>query len=70
LIGSQWEVYWKAREKELWGLEEPGNAFKGDIEERRCSAFHETGPDAWLVENLIEEVIITGLLANCCCEIS
>ncbi len=51
-------------------MEEPGNAFKGDIEERRCSAFHETGPDAWLVENLIEEVIITGLLANCCCEIS
>lgn len=38
------------------------------IDKNRYSAFHGTHLDAWLVENRIEDVIITGVLTNCCCE--
>lgn len=44
---------------------EPGEPI---IDKNRYSAFHETGLDAWLVENRIEDLIITGVLTNCCCE--
>jgi isochorismate hydrolase len=44
---------------------EPGETI---MDRSRCSAFHETGPDAWLVENRIDELIITGVLTNSCCE--
>lgn len=38
------------------------------IDKTRYSAFHGTNLDEWLRTNGIEELIITGVLTNCCCE--
>jgi isochorismate hydrolase len=38
------------------------------IDKSRYSAFHGTNLDEWLQKNEIEDVIITGVLTNCCCE--
>ncbi|GLI32892.1 isochorismatase family protein [Desulforhabdus amnigena] len=38
------------------------------FDKTRYSAFHGTNLDAWLNENGIEDLIVTGVLTNCCCE--
>lgn len=38
------------------------------IDKIRYSAFHGTNLDEWLHKNGIEDLIITGVLTNCCCE--
>ncbi len=38
------------------------------IDKMRYSAFLDTNLDQWLKQNGIENLIITGVLTNCCCE--
>jgi isochorismate hydrolase len=38
------------------------------FDKNRYSAFHGTHLEAWMRDNNIEELIITGVLTNCCCE--
>jgi isochorismate hydrolase len=38
------------------------------IDKVRYSAFHGTDLDQWLLDDGIEDLIITGVLTNCCCE--
>jgi isochorismate hydrolase len=38
------------------------------IDKTRYSAFHETELDEWLQRTGMEELIITGVMTNCCCE--
>ena len=38
------------------------------IDKTRYSAFYGTNLDEWLHTNGIEDLIITGVLTNCCCE--
>lgn len=38
------------------------------IDKTRYSAFYGTNLDEWLHQNAIEDLIITGVLTNCCCE--
>ena len=38
------------------------------IDKTRYSAFYGTNLDEWLHKNGIEDLIITGVLTNCCCE--
>jgi len=40
----------------------------GILDKNRYSAFHETGLEDSLKSRKIEELIITGVLTNCCCE--
>jgi isochorismate hydrolase len=38
------------------------------FDKNRYSAFHGTHLEEWMRDNKIEELIITGVLTNCCCE--
>jgi len=40
----------------------------GILDKNRYSAFHETGLGDSLKSRKIEELVITGVLTNCCCE--
>jgi isochorismate hydrolase len=40
------------------------------IDKNRYSAFHRTGLDETLTSQKIDELIITGVMTNCCCETS
>ncbi|MFP3870369.1 MAG: isochorismatase family protein [Syntrophobacteria bacterium] len=52
-----------------WQLfEELGAEGEAIVDKNRYSAFHDTGLDETLRNSGVEELIICGVLTNCCCE--
>lgn len=60
-------IAYGSREWELFGELSP-RPEEPIIDKTRYSAFHGTNLDEWLHRNGIEDLIITGVLTNCCCE--
>ena len=53
-----------------WELNSKLNPYSSEpvIDKNRYSAFHNTDLDNWLRGNGVEDLIISGVLTNCCCE--
>jgi len=60
-------IEYGSKDWELINALKPSNA-DGIIDKNRYSVFHGTGLDESLKSRKIDELIITGVMTNCCCE--
>ena len=53
-----------------WELNDELNPSSSELvlDKNRYSAFHDTDLDGWLRQRGVEDVIISGVMTNCCCE--
>jgi isochorismate hydrolase len=69
MLGKWWEDLINYGSKD-WELIDSLKPFGTNeiIDKNRYSVFQGTGLEKWLTSNKIEELIITGVMTNCCCE--
>lgn len=69
MLGEWWGdfIQYGSKEWELLKALSP-NDYDGIIDKNRYNAFHGTGLDESLKSIKVDELIITGVLTNCCCE--
>jgi isochorismate hydrolase len=69
MLAEWWgdQIDYGSEDWELIKSLQPSDA-DGIIDKNRYSAFHGTGLDESLKSRKIDELIITGVMTNCCCE--